>query len=560
MYILGIKTAGHDTSAAIIKDGRIIAASGEDRFNRDKHTSAFPINSIKFCLDQAKIEINEVKEINISMRWRTRGFNRFLYILNSEGPQSLPKAIRLVKEDYAKTRKANEILRKILKYRGPIKCLDHHDCHAAAVYYTSPFKSAAVLSIDGAGEKICTGIYKGTDGQLKRLATFNFPNSLGAFYSLITSFLGFRIDWEEGKTMALAAYGDDRYKETFKDILAVDEHGYQLNLKYFDFFKGKKDFFGSILSHEFGKKREPNGHIDNRHEAIAYGAQDILEKAIISLARESKRLTGCKNICICGGVALNSITNGKLVESKIFDGFYAYPASGDDGAAIGAAMLPFYEGRSSKRVFTENQSPYMGYATNDDEIIEAIKKTGLTYEKLEDPATKAAAFIAEGKIIAWFQGRNEFGPRALGNRSILADPRKISSAKKINSSIKHRESFMPFAPSILIEHLSDYFDTYGAYSPYMLLAFTVKKNQQKKIPAVLNVDGSARLQTVEQKDNPKYWFLINEFYKLTGVPVVLNTSFNRKGEVIVNTADDAIESFLGCGLDYLFIENYLIMK
>jgi len=561
MIILGLKPFGHDSCAAIAVDGKIVVASAEERFNREKHSGKFPYNAIKFSLKEAGIsDINEVDEIAIIFDyWK---LIRYLHVYGffkffpAHTKTSFAGGLYQAK----KIASIKRILKKELGYKGSIKFLDHHNCHASTVYYTSDFDSAAVLTVDGRGEKACTRIYSASGTELKQQFQLDYPNSLGVFYTSITEYLGFKKDEDEGKIMGLAPYGSTKLVDKMRQVLDTKGKTYKLNLAFFEMQNDPSKNVSDEFVRIFGPRRAKKDPLTQHHKDIARAAQALLEEAMINLARYAKELTDEDNLCLSGGVALNSVANGHILQEKIFDNIYIYPAAGDDGACAGAALYSYYQ-QNDERVFDkENQTPYLGYASNEAEILKAIKKNKLQYKKSKNIAKDAAKLIAEDKFVGWYQGRAEFGPRALGNRSIVVDPRKAENKDLVNARIKFREAFRPFAPSALDEYAQDYFETDGVDSPYMILAFDVKKDKQKVIPAVTHVDGTARIQTVTKEQNERYWNLINEFYKLTGVPVVLNTSFNRMGEPIVNTPEEAINCLLGSGLDAVALGDYLIIK
>lgn len=561
MITLGLKPFGHDSSAAITVNGKIVVASAEERFNREKHSGKFPYHAIRFSLKEAGInDINAVDEIAIIFDyWK---LIRYLHVYGffkffpAHTKTSFVSGLYQAK----KIASIKQIIKKELGYKGSIKFLDHHNCHASTVYYTSDFNSAAILTVDGRGERACTRIYSASGTELKQQFQLNYPNSLGVFYTSITEYLGFKKDEDEGKIMGLAPYGSTKLVEKMRQVLDTKGKTYKLDLTFFEMQNNPSKNVSDEFVKLFGPRRAKKDPLTQRHKDIARAAQALLEEAMLNLAKYAKELTGETNLCLSGGVALNSVANGRILQEKIFDNIYIYPAAGDDGACIGAALYSYYQ-QNDERIFDkENQTPYLGYASNETEILKAIKKNKLQYKKSKNIAKDVAKLIADDKFVGWYQGRAEFGPRALGNRSIIVDPRKAENKDLVNARIKFREAFRPFAPSALAEYTQDYFETDGEDSPYMILAFDVKKNKKRVIPAVTHVDGTARIQTVTKAQNRRYWNLINEFYKLTGVPIVLNTSFNRMGEPIVNTPEEAINCLLGSGLDAMALGDYLIIK
>lgn len=561
MITLGIKPYGHDTSAAIVIDGKIIAASSEERFNREKHSRKFPTNAIEFCLKEAGVKhINQIDEISIGFDYLKLAFYLNLVGFFRYFPDYTKEALVNGLYQVRKVVDTQRLLRKDMNYRGPVKFLDHHDCHAATVYYPSGFNDSAILTVDGRGELASTRIYQVEENNFKKLFQLNYPNSLGAFYSCITEYLGFRDNEDEGKVMGLAPYGKDTLINKMRKVLKVGSGSYNLNLDYFDFPRLPEKNVSSKFIHLFGPPRKKGEELTQRHKDVARAVQAVLEEAMLELAKHTRDITDKRRLCLTGGVALNSVANGLILKEKIFDEVYIYPAAGDDGVSIGAALISYYS-KNTEKVFTNaNQSPYLGYKSTNKEILAVIKKSGLAYKKSKNIYKDVAILLTKNECVGWFQGKAEFGPRALGNRSIIVDPRKARNKELVNSKIKFRETFRPFAPSVLEEHSEEYFDTDGIKSPYMVLAFDVRKDKRKIIPAVTHVDGTARVQTVNKKQNPTYWNLINEFYKLTSVPVVLNTSFNRMGEPVVNKPEEAIDCFLGSGLDALALGDYLIVK
>jgi len=561
MIILGLTTAFHDSSAALVIDGKIIAASEEERFNREKHSDKFPINAIRFCLNKASVTINDVNEVVVGMDFVKRAKARFELRASKEFPELTKKATEQARAGVNRKVEAESILRDQFGYKGKITFLDHYNCHASACYFPSPFNKVAILILDGAGEKASARIYSAKGTKLKTLLQIDYPNSAGRFYGWITDYLGFKIDSDEGKIMGLAPYGDNSLVEEIRKVLKRKSDGtYNLDLSYFGFVrdneKGVSDKFIKI----FGPPRKKEEEITDRHKNIAKAAQVVLEESVLSMAKLAKKMTKEENLCFGGGVALNSVANGKIAASGLFKDIYIYPDSGDGGTSVGAALYSYYSKQKKKVFYKENQSPFVGYEASESEILDVLKKHKLKYTKPDNIYKETAKYISENKIVGWFSGRTEIGPRALGNRSILADPRDIKNKDRVNKKIKFRESFRPFAPTVLEGFADEYFEIHGFKSPYMILAFQVKKDKGKIIPAVTHVDNSARLQTVNKEQNERYWNLINEFYKITKVPVVLNTSFNRAGEPIVNTPENAVQAFLGSDLDILVLEDFLIVK
>ncbi|MEK7154762.1 MAG: carbamoyltransferase [Patescibacteria group bacterium] len=559
MICLGLKTSGHDTAATIVKDGQIIAACAQERFDRKKHSKEFPKDAIDFCLKQAGISIKKVDIVVIPFNYPfalTMLVGKFTL---EYFPASVNATRTLFPYLFSKWRDGELRLRK-MGYLGKIKYVEHHLGHAASAFYPSNLDSTAVLTIDARGESPSTCVYLGKSENLKRTATLaNYPHSLGYLYTSLTAYLGFERNSGEGKVMGLAPYGDWSDYKQYTDVLKLLPDGkFKLDLSYFSFHLGAGLDVSEKFEKTFGPRRIPNSEITTRHKNIAAFLQHITEEAVLHCAKYAMESTGERSLCLSGGVALNSVANGKIQKTLVPEQLFIQPASTDDGSALGAALFASYSEHFQNRVHI-NDTVYLGPEYSDKKIALCLEKNRLKYKKSESVEKIVAREIVEGKIVAWFQGRSEFGPRALGNRSILVDPRDPTMKDKLNSKVKFRESFRPFAPSVLEESASEYFDCEKP-SPYMLLTYNVKKKYQKEIPAVTHIDGTARIQTVSKKQNLRYWKLLNEFGKITGIPILLNTSFNIKGEPIVNTPQEAVDSFLNSGIDVLAIGSYIVKK
>lgn len=561
MLILGIKTSGHDTAAAIVKDGQIIAASAEERFDRIKHSRNFPINSINFCLEKARIKINDLDLIAIPFRYD----QAFLKLIGKFTIQYFPKSINATKTllPYLVSKKLNgeRMIREKCKYKGKILYLDHHECHAASAFFSSPFSESAILTIDARGESASTKLYKVEGNNISEVSTLSeYPHSFGYLYTSITAYLGFERNSGEGKVMGLAPYGDWQAFRKYEGILKLQSNGkFELDLSFFSFHLGADLDVSKKFENIFGPRRHKSEQITQRHKNIAAFAQYLLEKGVLHLSNFALEKTKQKNLCLAGGVALNSVANG-LIQSKIRpEGLFIQPASTDDGASLGAALLAY--SKYSKNVIKINQKEivYLGPSYSETKAIKAMEKHNLKYKKIGSLEKIVAKKLAYGKIVAWFQGRAEFGPRALGNRSILANPQIPQMKNILNSKVKFRESFRPFAPAVIDEEAKKYFKI-ETNSPYMLLTAKVKLKYQKLLPAITHIDGTARVQTVAPSQNQRFWKLLKEFGKLCGAPIILNTSLNVKGEPIVNTPEDAIKSFLETGIDVLVIGDLLVEK
>lgn len=570
MVILGISAYYHDSAAAILIDGRIIAASCEERFSRVKHDKRFPIHAVEFCVKEANIEYSKIDYVV----FYEKPFIKFERILTThihhapKGFRAFAKAMPVwLKERLNMRRTITNELNSIwnIKKNWDVRFIEHHISHAAMAYYTSGYDAAALLIIDAVGEDATTSIMKGENGKITLIKQQNFPNSIGLLYSAFTYFLGFKVNSDEYKVMGLAPYGNlnDVQTKQFIEIIKgklvdiSDNGGIILNECYFTFMYGLR----MIDDHKWGKlfgiaRRQPTEKISQTHMNMAAAIQYVTEKILLKLAKYAKEITGCRRLCISGGCALNCAAMGRIKESGLFDDVFVPFAPGDDGGTIGAALYLYILLGND---IIEDTCPYLGTYYTDEEI----KATLIKYELKIIQASKnelymnVAHYLSKGNIVGWFQGKMEFGPRALGNRSILADPRQADMKDKINSKVKFRESFRPFAPIVLKEDASEYFD--NSDSPYMM--FTTRTHQENNnIPAVIHKDGSARVQTVTATDNENVYSLLKAFKAQTGCSVLLNTSFNIMGEPIVCTPEDAIRTFLHSGLDILVINQYIVTK
>lgn len=568
MKILGISAYYHDSAAAIIVDGNIIAAAQEERFTRVKHDNSFPIRACQYCLAEAKLTLKDIDKVV----FYEKPFIKFERILETH-IRVAPKSIKTFLKTMPIWLKSKLNMRKLIKkelsflgeYNGMIFFSEHHLSHAAFAYYTSDFIDSIILTIDAVGEWTTTSVIYGKNNKLEIIKEQHFPDSIGMLYSAFTYFLGFKVNSDEYKLMGLAPYGDKLSEQTQKFIELIEKNivdisndgSIILNMDYFAYDhslvmineKKWKELFGI-------DKRRENSAITQSHMNLAFAIQFVLEKIIKLLCSTLEGFS--KNLCISGGTALNCSANGMLLKQSSFDAIYVPFSPGDAGAAIGAALF-VYHSEEGKNDRVSNKSPYLGPMYTDSEIKHAVEKNNQKYEYIHDFSKLCditAKLISEGNIIGWFQDRMEFGPRALGNRSILADPRIHNMKDKINRKIKFRESFRPFAPIVLEEYSNDYFDLQIG-SPYMMFTCTVKNNT---LPAITHIDQSARVQTVNREMNPKIHMLLNSFYKAYGCPVLLNTSFNVMGEPIVCSPQDALSTFEKSGLDYCVIGNYLIKK
>ncbi len=593
MLILGISAFYHDSAAALIDGEKILAAAQEERFTRVKHDLSFPINAVNYCLEEAGLSLDEIDNVVFFEKPFIK-FERLLETYISFAPRgfsSFKSALPLwIKEKLFQ----KKIIREAMSHLGEdydwankLKFSEHHLSHAASAFYPSPFEEAIVLTLDGVGEWVTTSVAIGRGKSLEIVKEIHFPHSLGLLYSAFTYYTGFRVNSGEYKVMGLAPYGEAKYVDLILEHLidVKDDGSYRLDMSYFDYCTGLK-MTNRKFEKLFGRPaRQPEQELEQFHMDIAASVQAVTEEIVLKLGKSLAEETGIKNICLAGGVALNCVANGKLERSGVFDNIWIQPAAGDAGGALGAAQAIAHLYHDLPRTVQPNdnmQGAYLGCQFSDNEIESRLTQLGahFTRHETDDEAIgNAAQALADEQVVGWFQGRMEFGPRALGGRSILGDPRSPKMQKNLNLKIKYRESFRPFAPSILAEKVNDWFDLKGD-SPYMLLVDAVKENKRLKmseekselfgikklniprseIPAVTHVDYSARIQTVHASTNPKYHKIISKFDDLTGCPIVVNTSFNVRGEPIVCTPEDAFNCFMGTEMDVLSIGNFILRK
>lgn len=563
MYILGISAFYHDAAAALLRDGEIIAASEEERFTRKKHDHSFPKNAINFCLDFAGIEAKDLDYVVFYEKPFTK-FERILSTAVATWPLGIMPFLKAMPMWLNEKLWIPQIIEKELKYKGKILFTEHHLSHAASSFLLSPFEKAAILTIDGVGEWATAfkGYGEGMDIHITH--EMKFPHSLGLLYSAFTAFLGFEVNEGEYKVMGLAPYGEPKYIDEIKKIIDIQEDGsIHLDMSYFAYHRSFKNF-SRKFTNLFGPPRDPEAKMEEHYQNIAASIQEVTEEIIFKMAKKLHEDTGLENLCLSGGVALNCTANGKLLREGPFKKIFIQPASGDAGGAIGAAAY-VYNTVLKKEPRTKMHSIYLGPEFSDEEIEEylkeAVKKHELTYEKVERNALleKTAKHLSEDKVIGWFQGRMEMGPRALGARSILANPSNPDMKDILNAKIKHRELFRPFAPSLLNDRKHDFFEI-SVESPYMLYTVPVKENKQKHLPAITHVNGTARIQTVTPEQNQLYYDLISEFEKIVGIPVIINTSFNVRGEPICCTPHDAFNCFMKTDMDVLVLGNFIVVK
>ena len=594
MNILGISAYYHDAAACLVIDGKIIAAAQEERFTRIKHDSSFPNHAISYCLKEAGISAKDLDHIvfydkpflkferllETYLAFAPRGFKSFA--------TSLPVWLKdKLFQKSVITKAMTDLWGKDIRWGERLLFSEHHLSHAASAFFPSPFEEAAVLTMDGVGEWTTTSLAIGKGNNLDVIKEIHFPHSLGLLYSAFTYYTGFKVNSGEYKVMGLAPYGVPRYADLIKEHLIdiKDDGSFHLDMTYFDYctdLKMTNRKFDALFG---GPPRTPETDLTQREMDLAASIQSVTEEVVIKLARDIAKTTGQKNLCLAGGVALNCVANGKLLKEKIFEQIWIQPAAGDAGGALGAALGAYYlhakKPRAQSHGLDEMSGSYLGPAYTQDEIEQRLDVLGAKFDVLndEDLINTTAKMLASGKAVGWHQGRMEFGPRALGGRSILADPRSPTIQKQLNLKVKYRESFRPFAPSVLRADVSEWFDL-DVDSPYMLLVASVLPNKQiamtqeekslfgidklniprSEIPAVTHVDYSARVQTVYQETNPKYFSLVTRFKEITGCPVLVNTSFNVRGEPIVESPDDAFKCLMGTDIDLLVIGNCILEK
>jgi carbamoyltransferase len=584
-YILGLSCFYHDSAACLVVDGKIVAAAQEERFTRIKHDARFPANAIDYCLREAGISIDQLYAI-VFYDKPFLTFQRIFRSFLATAPRGLYAWLAAMPIWLGKKLHVSRIIRKRLSYKGKILFTEHHEAHAASAFYPSPFKTAAILTIDGVGEWATASYGHGSGNEINLLKELRFPDSLGLLYSAFTHFTGFRVNSGEYKLMGLAPYGRPRFKDLILNKL-VDvkaDGSLRLDMSYFDFLGGMK-----MTNHRFadlfgGPPRRPESEITEREMDIAASIQAVTEDVVLKMVNHVHRETGLDSLCMAGGVSLNCVANGRILRESSFKNIWIQPAAGDAGGALGAAMSVWHRYLGRERTVSEGhdgqRGSYLGPAYPSDRIKAYLDQKAYPYHEFgwEDRNRTIARLIAEGKIVGYMTGRMEFGPRALGARSILGDPRRGETQSVMNLKIKYRESFRPFAPTVLEEQAGEYFEL-DRPSPYMLIVADVRKkhrlsqpdrdsmgmldrikNKRSHIPAVTHLDYSARIQTVDRTDKPDYYDVIAEFDKLTGCAVVVNTSFNVRGEPIVCTPQDAYRCFMRTEMDVLVMEKYILYK
>ena len=557
MISLGINYSEmHDSAACIARDGHILFAVAEERISRLKHDARFPSLSIEACLAAAGIRADQLDFVCFGWPPAIEALKHDLKCMATGSlPLNYVDLVSTVRRNLNHTRKQNGKKQFLARFptKAQFRFVEHHLAHAISAYSFSGFDDAAVLVLDGRGAWEASSLWHGRDGRLEHVWTIPWPNSLGLFYAQFTQYLGFQPYSDEWKVMGLAPYGEPGVN--LRDFIIPDDNPYKVSTRLL--LDDKPAPLAGITA-RLGPPREAESEIDPKHKNLAFAVQDACEEAMMTLARAAVAKTGSRNICLAGGVALNSKANGKILSSGIVDRIFVQPAAGDDGVCLGAALAPYLD-NGGKLPMHKMRHAYLGAENSDEEIEKALTTYKLRATRVADPAAAAAEMLAKGKILGWVQGRMEFGPRALGARSILADPRDPEMNAKVNNAVKFREWWRPFAPSMLAEVAGEYIES-ATDSPFMILTAQVKPEKRSVIPSVTHVDGSARPQTVERDVNLLYWRLIREFGNRTGVPVVMNTSFNLRGEPIVSTPTDAVRTFFSSGMDALVIGNFVVEK
>ncbi len=586
MYILGISAYYHDSAACLVKDGELFAAAQEERFTRKKHDFNFPFNAIQYCLKAGGITAKELDYVAFYDKPFIK-FERLLESYLAYAPKGISSFIKAMPIWLKQKLWTKELLKKDLGYEGEVIFPEHHESHAASAFFPSPYQEAAFLTIDGVGEWNTTTFGVGKENQIEIRGNLDFPHSLGLLYSAFTYYTGFKVNSGEYKVMGLAPYGEPKYVDVImNELLDLKEDGsFRMNMKYFNYCVGltmtnKK--FDKLFG---GPARKPESRLTQREMDLARSVQDVTEEIMLRMARYVHQQSGQKNLVLAGGCALNCVANGRILREGPFQNIWIQPAAGDAGGAVGAALFTWYQYLENKRVadgMNDFQSAsYLGPDFSDAEIEAFLKQHNVPYERVDRAAipSRTAELINSEKVIGWFQGRMEFGPRALGSRSIIGDSRSKNMQSVMNLKIKFRESFRPFAPTVLVEHVSDYFEI-DRESPYMLLVAPVREDKRVNsqpenkdlfgieklkvprsvIPAITHVDYSARIQTVDKKNNGLYYEMIKAFYDLTGCPVIINTSFNVRGEPIVCSPQEAYTCFMRTEMDYLIMGSFLLDK
>lgn len=588
MNILGLSAFYHDSAACLVRDGKIVAAAQEERFTRKKHDPDFPANACEYCLDSQGLKVDDLDYVVFYDKPILK-FERLLNTYLTTAPSGFTSYAKALPLWLKHKLWIPDTIKTELGYSGEILFTEHHQSHAGSAFYPSPYSEAAILTIDGVGEWTTNSLGVGKGNKFDLIKEIKFPHSLGLLYSAFTYFTGFKVNSGEYKVMGLAPYGEPTYvQQIYDNLIDLKEDGsFHLNLKYFDYMAGlamTNEAFGELFD---GPRRKPESPLTQREMNLATSIQVVVEECMLRQANFLHRETGLKNLCMAGGVALNCVGNGRLLREGPFKNIFIQPAAGDAGGALGAALCVWYGYLGNSRVTSADESrdlqsaSLLGPEYRDDQVLEQLTELGAVYQQYSDSELfkNVAQLIAQDKVIGWHQGRMEFGPRALGNRSIIGDPRSPEMQSKMNLKIKYRESFRPFAPAVMREHVSEYFDL-NCDSPYMLLVAPVREERRIKmtdeqqklfgiaklkiprsdIPAVTHVDYSARVETVTREQNERFYKLLEAFKQLTGCAVLVNTSYNVRGEPIVNTPAEAYACFMRTEMDVLVVNNYVMLK
>ena len=560
MNILGLSYNYHDAAACLVRNGVPVAAAAEERFSRVKHDARFPAGAIAYCLGAAGLRAGDIDAV-VFYEKPARKLERLLQTAKNFTPQADALVAAQLPQLLTQGVNVEDEIRARLGYEGEILFCEHHLSHAASAFYASPFEEAAILTVDGVGEWATCGLYAGSGNSITPLREIHYPHSLGLLYSTLTTYLGFAVNGDEYKVMGLASYGKPCFKRELEQLLHHGEDGsFALELSYFSFMHDRT-MYSEKLVELLGPPRRREGPVEARHQDIAASLQAVTEAAMLRLARAARAATGRKNLCMAGGVAYNCVANAKIKQANIFEGIFIQPAAGDDGAAMGAALWASHALNGAPRRHGAHDT-LLGPTFTAAEIVAELEQFGVSYKRFDDDESlcaRVAALIAADMVVGWCQGRMEFGPRALGARSILANPRNPEMKDILNARVKFREEFRPFAPAVTEAAAADYFELEGI-SPFMLMTPRVRPGRGAEIPSVTHVDGTARVQTVSPVHQPLFHRLIEKFGELTGTPVLINTSFNIRGEPIVCTPGDALRCFLGTDIDFLAIGPFLVSK
>jgi len=570
MYVLGISCFYHDSSACLLKDGALVAAAQEERFTRRKHDTSFPINAINYCLESQGISGMDLEAVAFYEKPILK-FERVLHQHLEMFPKTYKNFVKLLPNWFSDKLRVMKKIKKEVKYKGEVFFIDHHLAHAASSFYVSPFDKAAILTVDGVGEWTTTAYGVGEKNKINLLKELRFPHSIGLLYSTITAYLGFSVNNSEYKVMGLSPYGNmnkktNPYYKKLKEVIDIKPDGsYNLDMSYFTYHFSDRMPSEKLCDLLGGPIRKGESELESRHKDIAAAVQLITEEVMIKILNDLHKKVKTDNIVLSGGVALNSVGNGKLLKNSPFKKIWIHPDPGDGGTSVGAAFYVYNGVFGKKRKFVLNDA-YLGPGFSSEEVRKFLDENKIKYSEIKkdrDLVNKVANLLYTDNVIGWFQGRMEWGPRALGSRSILSNPCNPDMQEILNSKVKHREKFRPFAPVVCVDDASKYFkcDTpIPLPTDYMLMVYPVIKKWHKKIPSVTHVDGSGRLQTIRRSQNPLYHDVIKKFGKLSKIPILINTSFNIRGEPIVCTPKDAFKCMMGTGIDYLIMNNFVIKR